>query len=67
MKSSLSILGLYQWDNTLFDPLTVPAGVDKQTVVNNILMDCAELEVLYSNPDTMKTAISIWSELSQNS
>ena len=67
MKSSLSILGLYQWDNTLFDPMTVPAGVDKQTVVNNILMDCAELEVLYSNPDTMKKAISIWSELSQNS
>ena len=59
MKSSLSILGLYQWDNTLFDPMTVPAGVDKQAVVNNILMDCAELEVLYSNPDTMKTAISI--------
>jgi hypothetical protein len=67
MKSSLSILGLYQWDNTLFDPMIVPAGVDKQSVVNNILMDCAELEVLYSNPDTMKTAISIWSELSQNS
>lgn len=67
MKSNLSILGLYQWDNTLFDPMTVPAGVDKQAVVNNILMDCAELEVLYSNPDTMKTAISIWSDLSQNS
>ena len=46
MKSSLSILGLYQWDNTLFDPMIVPAGVDKQAVVNNILMDCAELEVL---------------------
>lgn len=52
MKSSLSILGLYQWDSTLFDPMTVPDGVDKQAVVNNILLDCAELEVLYSNPDT---------------
>lgn len=67
MRSSISILGLYQWDSTLFDPLIVPAGIDKQNVVNNILMECAELEVLYSNPDTMKTAIGVWSRLSQSS
>lgn len=67
MRSSISILGLYQWDSTLFDPLTVPTGIDKQNVVNNILMECAELEVLYSNPDTMKTAIGVWSGLSQSS
>lgn len=67
MRSSISILGLYQWDSTLFDPLTVPTGIDKQNVVNNILMECAELEVLYSNPDTMKMAIGVWSGLSQSS
>lgn len=67
MRSSISVLGLYEWDNTLFDSLSVPSGVDKQTVVNNILLECAELEVLYSNPDTMKLAIGNWSGLSQMS
>lgn len=65
MKSTISILGFYKWDDTIFDGLIVPTGVNKDTVVNSILLECAELEVLYSNPDTLKTAIATWSDLSQ--
>ncbi len=65
MKSTISILGFYKWDDTIFDGLSVPTGVNKDTVVNSILLECAELEVLYSNPNTLKTAISTWSDLSQ--
>ena len=57
----ISILGLYQWDNTLFDAMVLPDEIDKDTLVNNILMECAELEVLYTNPSFMKNAIGYWS------
>ena len=47
MPATMSLLGLYNWDNTILDGLVVPAGVDKKTVINNLLRECAELEVLY--------------------
>lgn len=58
----LSVLGLYDWDNTLFDSMEIPSGMDKDTIVNGILQDCAELEILYSNPETLKNMIYIWSK-----
>ena len=58
----LSILGLYNWDNTIFDDMVIPEGLDKEIIVNNILMDCSELEILYSNSDFMKFAIKTWSQ-----
>lgn len=63
--SRMSVLGLYNWDNRLFDPLAVPEGFtpdDKTTLVNNIILECAELEVLYPNVDFFKFAIESWSE-----
>lgn len=63
-KSWLSFLGLYNWDNTLFDKMVLPAEFtndDKEIIINNLLMECAELEVLYTDPDFMKDAIGAWS------
>ena len=57
----MSILGLYQWDNTIFDAMVLPDQIDKTTLINNILDECAELEVLYTNPDFIKNAIGYWS------
>jgi len=58
----LSVLGLYKYDNTLFDNIQLPSAIDKDVLVNNILLDCAELEVVYPNPTFMKDAIGIWSQ-----
>lgn len=60
-KSTLSILGLYSFDPSIFDGFMVPSGVDKQGVIDTILLNCAELEILYSDPDFMKGAIANWS------
>lgn len=57
----MSILGLYQWDNTIFDAMVLPSQIDKDTLVMNILDECAELEILYTNPDFIKNAIGYWS------
>ena len=59
--ATMSILGLYQWDNTIFDAMVLPNQINKDTLVNNILDECAELEVLYTNPDFIKNAIGYWS------
>lgn len=58
---TLSILGLYNFDDSIFSDMTVPEGVDKELAINSILTDCAELEILYPNPEFMKTMIKIWS------
>ena len=57
----LSIMGMYDYDKTVFNGLNVPAGVDKEQVINNICIECAELELLYTRIDTMKLAITVWS------
>lgn len=61
MRSRLSILGIYNWDKSIFDNLQVPNGVDKETVINSILMECNELELVYSNGDFLKELLGPWS------
>lgn len=76
MRANLSILGLYQYDNTIMDGLieALPKDPDTQEdlldpsiLVNNILLECAEVEACYSEPETMKQAITIWAQLRTSS
>lgn len=63
---TMSVLGLYNFDSGLFDEMVYPAGFtdeQKQTVVGNILMECAELEFLYPDPVAAKQAIAFWSKI----
>lgn len=63
-QSWISFLGLYTWDDTLFENLALPEGFtadDKTLLINNLLMETAELEVIYPDPDFMKNAIEAWS------
>lgn len=62
-RSKLSLLGLYNWDNTIFDGLKLPSELDKDELVNNLLMEVAELTVLYTDSDFMKKAVSSWSSM----
>ena len=64
MTSTLSLLGLYNYDTSLFENMNYPEGFeaqDKTDFVDNLLMELAELEVIYSSPDFMKMAIGKWS------
>ena len=71
----LSIMGMYEYDNSLFDGLDVPTYTDKNNtvhvvnktdVINSILLNCAELEVIYPKFDIMKLAIGVWSASEQD-
>lgn len=63
MSATMSLLGLWTANNGLFDLMKIPAALDKQTLVDNLLMECAELEILYPDADFMREAIGAWSSV----
>lgn len=65
MQAKLSILGLYNADDSIFDRMALPEGVSAEQVVDDIILECAELELLYPNWDIMELAIFRWSQKSQ--
>lgn len=66
MRASLSILGLYQRDPTLFDELELPGDMNKDVLIDNILYEAASLEAYYPDPNFMKFMIGRWSFMNQS-
>lgn len=64
MRGTLSVLGLYNHDNTIFNNMQLPNSdhLDKDILIHNILMECAELEILYTDPEFFKFALGEWSK-----
>lgn len=58
---NLSPLGLYNWDSTIFDLMQIPSELNRDTLIDNLLAETAELEVLYPNPVVFKNLVGIWS------
>lgn len=63
----LTIMGMYDYDSTIFDSLTLPEELNKTTAVEEIIMECAELECLYPSVPFFKRAVGIWSATMQSS
>lgn len=59
--AKLTLIGMHNYDPTLFDDLTFPEGIDKDVAVNNILLTGGEFEVLYPDINFMKSAMTFWS------
>ena len=68
--ATISIIGLYNWDPTLFDDMVLPSytnkdGVvfklDRDTMTDSILLELGQLETLFPDPYKMKEIIRIWS------
>lgn len=62
MPGTLSILGIWNYNPVVFTEMVIPAGIDKQNLVDNLLIQCAEYEILYPDPVFMQKAIGIWSK-----
>lgn len=48
---------MHLWDGDLFEDITLPTGMDKTTVVNQIMLDNGLLEVLYPEHELLKGLI----------
>lgn len=59
----LSINGLYIADPSIFDYFYLPTELEesKQDIIDYICESCAELEIVYPDPNIMKNSIRIWS------
>ena len=67
LRSTIDLLGLYNYDNTVLATLVLPSDengedlIDRDTLTTNLLMETAELELIYGSVPFMKTAIGAWS------
>lgn len=61
MQAMLSMLGMYEYNNTLFDKFVVPEGINREDLINRMLIESAELNVIYSDFDTLKEILGIFS------
>ncbi len=63
--AKITLIGLHNYletyDKDLFIYLNVPAGIDKNLLINNILLKGGEFEVLYSEPTFLQNMIGVWS------
>lgn len=60
--ATMTLLGLYNYDPTIFDLMSLPAGVDKDLVRDNILLQSTDFEVLYPDPVFVKQAVKRWAD-----
>lgn len=63
--SKITMIGLYKasshYGQDLFELLNLPEGIDKDTVVANILQTSAEFEVMYPDAEYVHDSIKFWS------
>lgn len=57
----LSVMGLYQFDDSILDAIVLPEGLDRDIVTAGILTECAELEILLPDPDVFRVSLGFWS------
>ena len=64
--AKLTLIGMSKYfeniDSDLFDKLTLPEGVSKDTLVANILLQGGEFETLYGDPYFLQQMIGVWSD-----
>lgn len=58
---TFTLNGLYIYDNTLFDLLTLPDGMEKEVLIDAILANCGEFEPIITNFGLLKKYIGSWS------
>lgn len=58
----LSVVTMLKYDPTLFDGVDFPPGIDKESAINEILLQNAELELIYSGLEPLRVALEVWSK-----
>lgn len=61
-QSKITLTGLESFlePNSVFDELTLPEGIDLDTLKGTIFLRCQEFELLYPDPEFMRSAVKIW-------
>lgn len=62
MRATMDLIAAYSYDPSVLDLLVLPEGVDRGVLIDNLLMETAEREIIYSNLGFLKQAIGSWSK-----
>lgn len=62
MNPAITIVGLYNYDSTIFDEFYLPEGVDKDIVINLIMLGFGGCESYIQDPNVLKVMIGWWSK-----
>lgn len=68
-SAKFTLIGAYQYYHNaggdLFENMSLPEGINKDTLTSNILLQGGEFEVQHGNPIFLHDAIAIWSSAYQ--
>lgn len=56
----IPLMTLYNYDNSIFDGLSLPEGIDKELLIDRIMIRGGEYESVYTSVPFLKSAISNW-------
>ena len=62
-QSKITLIGMEKFlnpEHSIFEELTLPDGIDKDTLIGAIILRCQEFEVLYPDPEFMIQAVKVW-------
>lgn len=63
MRATLTLMGMYRTRPDILDEFILPAEINRNIFMDNLLMVTGEMELLYTNPDFLKDAIAAWSRM----
>ena len=63
-SAKMTLIGLEMMmeseNDSIFNGISLTSKIDKQTMIDSILLRSGEFEVLYADPDFMKYSVNIW-------
>lgn len=60
-KAMINTMLFYHWDETLFNAMSLPAGVSRDDVVASILEESSDFPVIITDLETLRFSINKWS------
>ena len=54
-------MAIYDYDNSVLDGFELPEDMDRNILIKELLLNTAELNVIYSDPEFLKDMIEYWS------
>ena len=61
-KAMINTLMFYHWDNTLFNGMELPTELNRQTVIDAILLETSDFPLVITDLPTLKYSIELWSK-----
>ena len=62
MRATMDLIAAYNYNPNVLDLLEIPEAIDKATLIDNLLMETAEREIIYTNLAFLRQAIGSWSK-----